>query len=115
MPDKRFIGLVHSVLSSAEAAAGEANSPMTHRLAQQGIRARSPQALRAAERGLALLDMLFDKTLGNLDETERDALQRARASLRRRLAELADHDEADAGDAAPGAPAGSRPADEELN
>lgn len=91
MPDKRFIGLVHSVLSSAQAALGEPNSPMTHRLAAEGLEARSPRALRAAERSLALLEMLQRKTLGNLDETERDALVRAIGALREELgAETAD-------------------------
>ena len=83
--DKRFIGLVHSVLSSAQAALGEDHSPMTHRLAAAGIEARSPRAVRAAERSLALLEMLQRKTHGNLDETERDALVRAIGALRDQL------------------------------
>ena len=80
MPDPRFIGLVASLRSSAEAALGEADSPMAHRLARDG-------ALRpsTAERGLALLDMLAAKTHGNLDETERAALHDARSSLRARM------------------------------
>ena len=80
MSDPRFIGLVHSLLSSAQAALGETDSPMTTRLARDDALAR-----RTAERSLGLLDMLAEKTLGNLDETERDALLRARDDLRERL------------------------------
>ena len=72
MSDKHFIGLVHSVLSSAEAALGETDSPLTMRLANEGLLAR-----KTAERSLALLTMLQSKTLGNLDETERDILTKA--------------------------------------
>ena len=85
MPDKRFIGLVHSLLSSAQAALGEEHSPMRTRLASAGIEARSPKARRAAQRSLDLLEMLRVKTLGNLDETERDALVRATEALRAQL------------------------------
>jgi hypothetical protein len=42
-------------------------------------------ALRTAQRSLDLLDMLYTKTLGNLDETERDALLSARSDIRRRM------------------------------
>lgn len=83
MSDKHFIGLVHSVLSSAEAALGEANSPLTMRLANDGILAR-----KTAERSLALLTMLQRKTVGNLDETERDVLAKAVDKLRDSLERL---------------------------
>ncbi len=82
MPDPRFIGLVHSVLSSAEASLGETDSPVFNRLASQGALAR-----RTAERSLALLDMLEEKTRGNLDETERATLHQARKKISARLAE----------------------------
>lgn len=82
MPDPRFIGLVHSVLSSAEASLGEVDSPVFNRLASQGALAR-----RTAERSLALLDMLEEKTRGNLDETERATLHRARQTISAGLAE----------------------------
>ena len=95
MPDPRFIGLVHSLRSSAEAALGELSSPMVTRLARDGALAR-----RTAERSLGLLEMLVDKTLGRLDATERDALLHARDEIRRRLAATAegaaDEDAADA-------------------
>jgi Domain of unknown function (DUF1844) len=61
MTDKHFIGLVHSILSSAEAALGETNSPMLSHLAKDGALKR-----QTAERGLELLNMLQRKTLGNV-------------------------------------------------
>ena len=82
MPDPRFIGLVHSVLSSAQASLGEVDSPVFNRLASQGALAR-----RTAERSLALLDMLEEKTRGNLDETERATLHQARQRIATKLAE----------------------------
>lgn len=87
MPDPRFIGLVHSLRSSAEAALGELSSPMVTRLARDGALAR-----RTAERSLDLLEMLADKTLGRLDATERDALIQARDVVRGRLAAAASGD-----------------------
>jgi len=102
--DPRFIGLVHSLRSSAEAALGELASPMVTRLARDGALAR-----RTAERSLDLLEMLADKTLGRLDATERDALMRARDEVRQRLATTSGEggeNRAAAGDPAkPGAPA----------
>jgi len=80
MANKHFIGLVQSVLSSAQAALGEENSPMALRLAKDGVLAR-----RTAEKSLDLLTMLQEKTHGNLDETERDALNKAVTFLRERL------------------------------
>lgn len=84
MPDPRFIGLVHSLRSSAEAALGDLASPMVTRLARDGAMAR-----RTAERSLDLLDMLFEKTRGQLDATEREALVMARETVRQRLSEAA--------------------------
>ena len=83
MSDPRFIGLVHSILSSAEAALGEMNSPMVTRLARDGILAR-----RTGEKSLQLLEMLQQKTNGNLDETERGALYGAMRTIRERLETL---------------------------
>jgi hypothetical protein len=76
MADPRFIGLVQSLLSSAQAALGDDSSPMTHRLAQGGALQRS-----TAQKSIDLLDMLQQKTLGNLDETERDVLHNALTTL----------------------------------
>lgn len=83
MTDKHFIGLVYSILSSAEAALGETNSPMLSHLAKDGALKR-----QTAERGLELLTMLQRKTLGNLDETERDALYQAQKTIGEKLAQL---------------------------
>jgi hypothetical protein len=83
MTEKHFIGLVHSILSSAEAALGEMNSPMLSHLAKDGALSR-----KTAERSLELLTMLQRKTLGNLDETERDALYQAQKTISEKLAQL---------------------------
>lgn len=90
MPDPRFIGLVHSILSSAEAALGEQESPMFHRLAGQGALAR-----RTAEKALGLLAMLEEKTRGRLDETERATLHRAHRKVASLLAEAPERDASD--------------------
>ena len=83
MSDKRFIGLVHSLLASAEAALGEADSPMVRHLARDGVLAR-----RTGERSLDLLKMLQQKTNGNLDETERNTLYHALETVQERLTEF---------------------------
>lgn len=83
MADPVFMGLVASLRSAAEAAAGVTDSPMLHRLARDGALQRS-----TAARSLALLDMLAAKTQGNLDEAERAALHDARVSLHARLEAL---------------------------
>ena len=85
MADKHFIGLVQSVLTSAEAALGEENSPMTRHLIKDGVLAR-----RTAERSLELLKMLERKTAGNLDEFERDMLSKALKTVSDRLAQTGD-------------------------
>ena len=84
MTDKHFIGLVHSILSSAEAAMGEMNSPMVTRLARDGILAK-----KTAEKSLELLNMLQQKTIGNLDDTERNALHHAQRTIQQKLESLA--------------------------
>ena len=83
MANKHFIGLVYSLLSSAQAALGEKNSPMTLQLAKDKLLER-----RTAEKSLFLLEMLEEKTHGNLDETERDALRGALKAVRERLEQL---------------------------
>ncbi len=80
MPDPRFIGLVHSLRSSAEAALGDLASPLVTRLARDGALDR-----KTAVRSLDLLDMLYDKTRGQLDATERETLVHARAAVREAL------------------------------
>lgn len=81
MADPRFIGLVHSLLSSAQAAVGEPHSPMHRHLERDGVHAR-----RTATRSLGLLELLAEKTAGNLDETERAALYDALTRVREALA-----------------------------
>ena len=78
--DPRFIGLVQSLLASAEAALGEADSPMVRHLARDGVLAE-----RTGKRSLELLVMLEQKTYGNLNEAERSALQHAVETIRGRL------------------------------
>ncbi len=83
MSDPRFIGLVQSLLASAEAALGEAGSPLSRQLERDGILAR-----RTGERSLELLLMLQQKTHGNLDETERSALHTALTRIQAQLETL---------------------------
>jgi hypothetical protein len=104
VPDPRFIGLVHSLRSSAEAALGDLASPMLTRLARDGALART-----TATRSLDLLDLLFDKTRGNLDATERDALVRAREAVRAALAATEPASESDASTPEEGAADRPRP------
>ena len=85
-----FIGLVHSVRSSAEAALGEVNSPMLTRLHSDGILAK-----KTATRSLKLLEMLLEKTNGNLDETEMDALRSAIYSINNKLETVATGEESE--------------------
>ncbi|MEZ4630463.1 MAG: DUF1844 domain-containing protein [Deinococcales bacterium] len=82
MPEKELIALIYSLRSSAEAALGEVNSPMLSHLAKDGILAR-----RTAEKSIRLLEVLQQKTLGNLDDTEQDVLLEALQALRKLLAQ----------------------------
>ena len=82
MSDPRLIGLVQSLLASAEAALGDDNA-LARTMARDGVLAR-----RTGERSLDLLLMLQTKTYGNLDETERDLLNRAVETIRERLGAL---------------------------
>lgn len=91
MADPRFVGLVHSLLASAQSVLGERHGPMGRHLERDGIR-----SLRTAQRSLALLEMLHEKTNGHLDDTERAALIDALRWIRERIADA----DADA-DAAP--------------
>ena len=85
MADPRFVGLVHSLLASAQAVLGEEHSPMGRHLERDGVRSR-----RTAERSRALLEMLLVKTQGNLDETERAALADALRWIRERTDDAGD-------------------------
>lgn len=77
----RFVGLVHALRASAETALGDDTNPL--RLARrQGL-----EGVKAAKRSLGLLEMLQEKTLGNLDESEREELWHALRGVRAALAE----------------------------
>lgn len=85
------MGLVHVLRASAEAALGDDTGPL--RLApRDGV-----QGLRAARRSLDLLEMLHQKTRGNLNEAERDTLWSALRAVRARIASW----EGEAGSALP--------------
>ncbi|WP_041231085.1 DUF1844 domain-containing protein [Deinococcus peraridilitoris] len=85
MPHPEFIGLVQSLLATAEAALGEF-TPTTARARNDGLLETPQRARQTAERSLRLLTMLAEKTRGNLDRTEAELLTEAIASIRSRLA-----------------------------
>ncbi|GGJ58095.1 DUF1844 domain-containing protein [Deinococcus roseus] len=74
MPNADFVGLVQSLLSTAEGAMGEF-SPVHHRVQNDGL-ARD-RARKTVESSLRLLIMLQEKSRGNLDFTESDILSHA--------------------------------------
>ena len=85
----RFIGLVHALQASAETALGDDTNPL-RQARRQGL-----EGVKAARRSLGLLEMLQEKSLGNLDESEREELWTALRVVRsvlveaeQRLAEL---------------------------
>ena len=80
MPNPELIGLIHSVTAAGEAALGEW-SPLRAHLDRDGIE----RGRRTAERSLRLLEALAEKTRGNLDRTEADALGGGIAALRAAL------------------------------
>lgn len=80
MTDPRFIGLVQSLLASAQSALGEPHAVMGRRLEASGAK-----HLRTARRSLDLLRMLSVKTAGNLDDTERSSLRAAIHDVETRL------------------------------
>lgn len=85
MPNQEFLGLVHSLQATAEAALGDLNAA-TSSAERDGL--LSPQRARqTAERSFKLLNMLAEKTRGNLDLTEAQVLGEAVSSLRARLNE----------------------------
>ena len=91
MANPHFIGLIQSLLSTAQAALGEADSPLVSRMARDGVLAR-----RSAQRSLELLEMLAQKTAGNLDETERDVLNRALQTVRAGMERFSEPPDAEA-------------------
>lgn len=83
MANPEFLGLVHSLQATAEAALGDINAA-TASAGRDGL-LTSDRAHQTAERGLKLLSMLAEKTRGNLDFTEAEVLGNAVTSLRQRL------------------------------
>lgn len=77
----RFIGLVHALQASAETALGDDTNPL-RQARRQGL-----EGVKAARRSLGLLEMLQEKSLGNLDESEREELWTALRVVRSVLAE----------------------------
>jgi hypothetical protein len=77
----RFVGLVHALEAAAETALGDDSSPL-RQARRQGL-----EGVKAARRSLGLLEMLHEKTLGNLSEAEREELWGALRNVRARLEE----------------------------
>lgn len=93
MPHPEFVGLVQSLLATAEAALGEF-TPTRARATGDGLLATPERARQTARRSLGLLMMLAEKTRGNLDFQEADLLTNAIASLRERLDALSAENDA---------------------
>ncbi|WP_293912187.1 DUF1844 domain-containing protein [Deinococcus sp.] len=83
MANPEFLGLVHSLQATAEAALGDINAA-TASAGRDGLLAEG-RALETAQRSLKLLSMLAEKTRGNLDMTEAEVLGGAVNALRARL------------------------------
>lgn len=91
----RFIGLVHALRASAETALGDDTNPL-RQARRQGL-----EGVKAAKRSLGLLEMLQEKTLGNLSESEREELWNALRGVRAALVEAEERlAELEAGDGA---------------
>jgi Domain of unknown function (DUF1844) len=89
MANAEFIGLIHSLVHTGEAALGQLNV-LTGRLQRDGIERNRA----TAERSLRLLEVLAQKTRGNLDATEADALTRGIQGLRQGLNDLEPREDA---------------------
>jgi uncharacterized protein YgbK (DUF1537 family) len=89
MANAEFIGLIHSLVHTGEAALGQLNV-LTGRLQRDGVERNRA----TAERSLRLLEVLAQKTRGNLDATEADAITRGIQSLRQGLSELEPREDA---------------------
>jgi hypothetical protein len=82
MPNADFLGLIQSLKASGEAGLGQLNA-LTARMNRDGV-----QRNRAtAEKSLRLLEVLAQKTRGNLDAEEAEALTNAVSSLKKLLEE----------------------------
>jgi uncharacterized protein YgbK (DUF1537 family) len=89
MANAEFIGLIHSLVHTGEAALGQLNV-LTGRLQRDGVERNRA----TAERSLRLLEVLAQKTRGNLDATEADAITRGIQSLRQGLSDLEPREDA---------------------
>jgi Domain of unknown function (DUF1844) len=85
MANADFMGLIHTLVHTGEAALGQINV-LTSRLARDGVERNRANA----ERSLRLLEVLAQKTRGNLDADEAEALTNGMQSLREGLRELED-------------------------
>jgi hypothetical protein len=82
MSNPDFLGLIHSLTASAETSLGALNA-LTARMNRDGV-ARSRTT---AERSLRLLEVLAQKTRGNLSAEEAQTLSSAIEQVRKLLAE----------------------------
>lgn len=85
MANADFMGLIHTLVHTGEAALGQINV-LTSRMARDGVERNRANA----ERSLRLLEVLAQKTRGNLDADEAEALTDGMQSLREGLRELED-------------------------
>lgn len=83
MSSPDFLGLVHMLQATADAALGDINAA-TDRAHRDGL-LQDGRARQTAETSLRLLTMLAEKTRGNLDFTEAEILSTAITSLKERL------------------------------
>ncbi len=78
-----FIALIHTLVHTGEASLGQLNV-LSGRLQRDGVERNRA----TAERSLRLLEALVQKTRGNLDATEAEALTTGIQSLRQGLSDL---------------------------
>jgi polyhydroxyalkanoate synthesis regulator phasin len=83
MANADFMGLIHTLVHTGEAALGQLNV-LTSRMARDGVERNRANA----ERSLRLLEILAQKTRGNLDADEAEALTGGIQNLREGLRNL---------------------------
>ncbi len=83
MANTDFLGLIHSLTAAAETSLGQFNA-LTARMNRDGL----SRNRATAERSLRLLEMLSQKTRGNLNAEEASTLTSAVQSLTQLLAEV---------------------------
>ncbi len=82
MSNTDFLGLIQSLTAAAETSLGQLNA-LTSRMQRDGV----SRNRATAERSLRLLEMLVQKTRGNLDASEARALSEAVLNVKKLLAE----------------------------